>query len=172
MLSRTAENLFWMARSMERAENTARMLDVSFRMSLLPSTIDKQARADARSSPLHSVEPLARGGVSSLRCHIMVKTARAASARVEFAFQMPSLASYLRRGTESPQGKGHQTTRLIGARPIHWPSRSKEGSRCDSFRSSLQRSWSARLWLTPRCYQPTTPRPFAPMSRVARRGKS
>jgi uncharacterized alpha-E superfamily protein len=43
MLSRSAENLFWMARSMERAENTARMLDVSFRMSLLPSTIDKQA---------------------------------------------------------------------------------------------------------------------------------
>ena len=42
MLSRTAENLFWMARGMERAENTARMLDVSFRMSLLPSTIDKQ----------------------------------------------------------------------------------------------------------------------------------
>ena len=43
MLSRTAENLFWMARVMERAENTARMLDVSFRMALLPSTIDKQA---------------------------------------------------------------------------------------------------------------------------------
>ena len=43
MLSRTAENLFWMARNMERAENTARMLDVSFRMSLLPSTLDKQA---------------------------------------------------------------------------------------------------------------------------------
>ena len=42
MLSCTAENLFWMARGMERAENTARMLDVSFRMSLLPSTIDKQ----------------------------------------------------------------------------------------------------------------------------------
>ena len=43
MLSRTAENLFWMARVMERAENTARMLDVSFRMALLPSTLDKQA---------------------------------------------------------------------------------------------------------------------------------
>ena len=43
MLSRTAENLFWMARNMERAENTARMLDVSFRMALLPSTLDKQA---------------------------------------------------------------------------------------------------------------------------------
>ncbi|MGB3022614.1 MAG: alpha-E domain-containing protein [Methyloceanibacter sp.] len=43
MLSRSAENLLWMARSMERAENSARMLDVSFRMSLLPSTLDKQA---------------------------------------------------------------------------------------------------------------------------------
>ena len=32
-----------MARELERAENTARMLDVSFRMALLPSTIDKQA---------------------------------------------------------------------------------------------------------------------------------
>ena len=29
MLSRTAENLFWMARSMERAENTARVLEVN-----------------------------------------------------------------------------------------------------------------------------------------------
>lgn len=44
MLSRTAENLFWMARNMERAENTARMLDVSFRMSLLPSSLDKKAQ--------------------------------------------------------------------------------------------------------------------------------
>ena len=39
MLSRTAENLFGMARDMERAENTARMLDVSFRMALLPSAL-------------------------------------------------------------------------------------------------------------------------------------
>jgi uncharacterized alpha-E superfamily protein len=36
MLSRTANELFWMARHIERAENTARMLDVTFRMSLLP----------------------------------------------------------------------------------------------------------------------------------------
>ncbi|WP_423056641.1 alpha-E domain-containing protein, partial [Achromobacter xylosoxidans] len=28
MLSRTADNLFWMCRYTERAENTARMLDV------------------------------------------------------------------------------------------------------------------------------------------------
>ena len=36
MLSRTANDLFWMARHVERAENTARMLDVTYRMSLLP----------------------------------------------------------------------------------------------------------------------------------------
>ena len=36
MLSRTANNLFWMARYVERAENTARILDVAYRMSLMP----------------------------------------------------------------------------------------------------------------------------------------
>ena len=36
MLSRTANDLYWMSRHTERAENTARMLDVTYRMSLLP----------------------------------------------------------------------------------------------------------------------------------------
>jgi uncharacterized alpha-E superfamily protein len=40
MLSRTAENLYWMARHIERAENTARVLDVAHRTSLLPSDIE------------------------------------------------------------------------------------------------------------------------------------
>ncbi len=40
MLSRTADHLFWMARYMERAENTARMLDVNYQTSLLPQTAD------------------------------------------------------------------------------------------------------------------------------------
>ena len=40
MLSRTADHLFWMARYMERAENVARMLDVNYRMSLLPQSAD------------------------------------------------------------------------------------------------------------------------------------
>lgn len=37
MLSRTADNLFWIARYMERAESTARLLEVGARISLLPS---------------------------------------------------------------------------------------------------------------------------------------
>jgi uncharacterized alpha-E superfamily protein len=41
MLSRTADHLFWMARYMERAENTARMLDVNYQMSMLPQTVEQ-----------------------------------------------------------------------------------------------------------------------------------
>src|SRR5450432_503409 len=44
MLSRTADHLFWMARYMERAENTARMLDVNYQMSLLPQSEDAAER--------------------------------------------------------------------------------------------------------------------------------
>lgn len=42
MLSRTADHLFWMSRYTERAENTARMLDVTVQTALLP-----QSEADA-----------------------------------------------------------------------------------------------------------------------------
>jgi uncharacterized alpha-E superfamily protein len=40
MLSRTADHLFWMSRYTERAENTARMLNVSYETSLLPQAAD------------------------------------------------------------------------------------------------------------------------------------
>jgi uncharacterized alpha-E superfamily protein len=38
MLSRTADHLFWMSRYTERAENTARMLDVNYQTSMLPKS--------------------------------------------------------------------------------------------------------------------------------------
>jgi uncharacterized alpha-E superfamily protein len=41
MLSRTADHLYWMARYMERAENTARMLDVNYQTSLLPQSEER-----------------------------------------------------------------------------------------------------------------------------------
>ena len=40
MLSRTADHLFWMSRYTERAENTARMLDVNYQTALLPQSVD------------------------------------------------------------------------------------------------------------------------------------
>jgi uncharacterized alpha-E superfamily protein len=45
MLSRTADHLFWMARYIERAENAARMLDVTLSTSLLPQPADDVERA-------------------------------------------------------------------------------------------------------------------------------
>ncbi|MBS1144596.1 MAG: alpha-E protein [Proteobacteria bacterium] len=40
MLSRTADHLFWMSRYIERAENLARLLDVTYQMSLVPQSLD------------------------------------------------------------------------------------------------------------------------------------
>jgi uncharacterized alpha-E superfamily protein len=39
MLSRTADHLYWMARFTERAENLARLLDVTHQMSLVPQSL-------------------------------------------------------------------------------------------------------------------------------------
>ena len=45
MLCRTANELYWMARHIERAENTARLLDVTYRMSLLPYQVHEPGLA-------------------------------------------------------------------------------------------------------------------------------
>jgi uncharacterized alpha-E superfamily protein len=42
MLGRTANDLFWMARYMERAESLARLLEVGYRIALLPREGDRQ----------------------------------------------------------------------------------------------------------------------------------
>ena len=52
MLSRAANNLYWMSRHIERAENTARVLDVTHRMSLLPYRTPDQTWADPWAVPL------------------------------------------------------------------------------------------------------------------------
>ncbi|MGA7594990.1 MAG: alpha-E domain-containing protein [Gallionella sp.] len=43
MLSRTADHLYWMARYIERAENIARVLDVTNHMSLMPNAFHSEA---------------------------------------------------------------------------------------------------------------------------------
>ncbi|SMC15951.1 Uncharacterized conserved protein, Alpha-E superfamily [Andreprevotia lacus DSM 23236] len=56
MLSRTADHLYWMSRYLERAENLARLLDVSFSLALLPQS-QNGARAEI-SAPLVITEML------------------------------------------------------------------------------------------------------------------
>ncbi len=41
MLSRTADHLFWLSRYIERAENTARMLDIAYQTSLQPQSTEE-----------------------------------------------------------------------------------------------------------------------------------
>jgi hypothetical protein len=48
MLSRTADHLYWMARYTERAENLARLLDVSYQMSMVPQSVAVHERELAR----------------------------------------------------------------------------------------------------------------------------
>ncbi len=55
VLSRTADHLYWMARYMERAENTARMLDVNYQTALLPQSA---ARAEQGWRGLLSISEL------------------------------------------------------------------------------------------------------------------
>jgi len=61
MLSRQANSLYWMSRQIERAENTARLLDVTYRMSLLPYRITDNAQAWAEPWAL----PLIINGLAS-----------------------------------------------------------------------------------------------------------
>lgn len=42
MLSRTAQNLYWLARYLERAESTARLIEMGQRMTMLPGGGDRQ----------------------------------------------------------------------------------------------------------------------------------
>jgi uncharacterized alpha-E superfamily protein len=61
MLSRAANNLYWMSRHIERAENTARLLDVTYRMSLLPYRIHETEKSWAEPWAL----PLIINGLAS-----------------------------------------------------------------------------------------------------------
>ncbi len=61
MLSRAANNLYWMSRHIERAENMARLLDVTYRMSLLPYRIHETEQSWAEPWAL----PLVINGLAS-----------------------------------------------------------------------------------------------------------
>jgi uncharacterized alpha-E superfamily protein len=107
MLSRTADHLFWMARYTERAENTARMLDVSLQTSLLP-----QSEA--------SVELLWRGilGICELQAQYDARFERlAAQSLLDFMTRDPSnpssIASCLNAARENARAvRGTLTTEV------------------------------------------------------------
>ena len=60
MLSRTADNLYWIARYMERADTAARLLEVGSRISLLPSTHGYRSEWDSLLQATGMAEGFAR----------------------------------------------------------------------------------------------------------------
>jgi uncharacterized alpha-E superfamily protein len=56
MLSRTADHLFWMSRYIERAESLARLLDVTWQMSLVPQSLEAANQNWAAVLALNSLE--------------------------------------------------------------------------------------------------------------------
>ena len=57
MLARTADNLFWLARSMERADFTARTIEATLRLEILPkSAPDDTAEWEGALSSVGSLE--------------------------------------------------------------------------------------------------------------------
>src|SRR5438067_11287699 len=64
MLCRTANELYWMARHIERAENTARLLDVTYRMPPLPYEAIEPGLVWAEPWPVPLVTPV----LATARC--------------------------------------------------------------------------------------------------------
>lgn len=65
MLCRTANDLYWLTRNVERAENTARLLDVTQRIAMLPERLD---RGKAQAAPWRRALE-AVGGVDAFLQH-------------------------------------------------------------------------------------------------------
>jgi len=69
MLSRTADHLFWMARYIERAENTARMLNVNVTTSLLPMSREAGERGWRATLGISELQPAFDAGQRTLNAH-------------------------------------------------------------------------------------------------------
>jgi len=107
MLSRTADHLFWMARYMERAENTARMLDVTYQTALLPQS---EAVAELGWRGLLSISELT---ADFQRRYGEIDAARVMAFMVSDAENPSSIVSCLRAARENARAvRGTLTTEV------------------------------------------------------------
>ena len=70
MLGRTANDLFWLSRYMERAENMARLIEVGYRIGLIPRAGGGQCIVRRRGGRAHGRVMIAkrRGQASLVAC--------------------------------------------------------------------------------------------------------
>ncbi len=115
MLSRTADHLFWMSRYTERAENTARMLNVSYETSLLPQSA---ASAQAGWEGLLSISELLPAYLAK---HGKVSPAHVMDFMVKDTQNPSSIISCLRAVRENARAvRGTLTTELWETQNQTW----------------------------------------------------
>jgi uncharacterized alpha-E superfamily protein len=107
MLSRTADHLYWMSRYTERAENTARMLEVNYQMSLLPQS---EQTAQAAWQAMLEISELSQAFSSKYSC---VTPANVLSYMVQDKDNPSSIWQCLRAARENARAvRGAMTTEL------------------------------------------------------------
>ncbi|MDF1482328.1 alpha-E domain-containing protein [Extensimonas sp. H3M7-6] len=115
MLSRTADHLFWMSRYTERAENTARMLSVSYETSLLPQSA---AEAQAGWQGLLSISELMPAYTKK---HGEITPARVLEFMVRDGDNPSSIFSCLRAARENARAvRGALTTEIWETQNQTW----------------------------------------------------
>ena len=115
MLSRTADHLFWMSRYTERAENTARMLNVSYETSLLPQSA---ASAQAGWKGLLSISELLPAYLAK---HSAITPSRVMDFMVKDVSNPSSIISCLRAVRENARAvRGTLTTELWETQNQTW----------------------------------------------------
>ena len=115
MLSRTADHLFWMSRYTERAENTARMLNVSYETSLLPQSA---ASAQAGWEGLLSISELLPAYLAK---HSEITPSRVMDFMVKDVSNPSSIISCLRAVRENARAvRGTLTTELWETQNQTW----------------------------------------------------
>lgn len=73
MLSRTADHLYWMSRYIERAENTARLLDIAYQTSLQPQSADESEQTWRSLVSISELNSLYGGKYSSINARSVME---------------------------------------------------------------------------------------------------
>lgn len=121
MLSRTADHLFWMSRYTERAENTARILNVSYETSLLPQSA---AKAQALWRGLLSISELTE---SYREKHGAIVPAKVLEFMVRDGANPSSIFSCLRSARENARAvRGALTTEVWETQNQTWLEMSRQ----------------------------------------------
>ncbi len=115
MLSRTADCLYWMTRYTERAENTARMLDVNYQTSLLPQPAEYRDQSWRKLLTISKLESMFLERSSAMNRENILRF------MIEDANNPSSIVSCLRAARENARAiRGRITSELWETQNTTW----------------------------------------------------